>query len=82
MNIEEGKVEGEESKESQEENGPLYRMEVLTSEADALMSSPSKVANNFLPSEGEDNHENDHKDTPIARKVVVEGKGKVVGEGR
>ena len=30
--------------EGEEENGPLYRMEALTSEADALMSSPSKVA--------------------------------------
>ena len=72
MNIEEGKVESKESKESEEENSPLYRMEVLT----------SKAANNFLPSEGEDNHEDDHKDTPIARKVMVKGKGKVVEEGR
>ena len=78
-NIEEGKVEG---KEGKEENGSLYRMEALTSEADTLMSSPSKVADNFVPSEGEDDHEDNHKDTPIARTVMVKGKGKVMGEGR
>ena len=55
---------------------------MLTSEADTLISSPSKAADNFLPSEGEDDHEDDHKDTPIAREVMVKGKGKVVGEGR
>ena len=67
-------------KEGEEENSPLYRMEALTSEADVLMSSPSKVADNFLPSEGD--CEDDHKDTPIGRKVVVKGKGKVMGEGK
>ena len=44
MNIEEGEVEGE---ESEEENSPLYRMEALPSEADALMSSPSRQLTTF-----------------------------------
>ena len=77
MNIEEGEVEGEvEGKEGKEEDGPLYRMEVLTSEADVLMSSPSKAMDNFLPSE------EDHEDNLIARKVAVKGKGEVMGKGR
>ena len=75
MNIEEGKVEG---KEVKEENGLLYRMEVLISEADTLMSSPSKVSDNFLPS----GDQYDHEHTPIARKIAVKGKGKVMGKGR
>ena len=51
-------------------------MDVLTSEADALMSSPSKALDNFLLSE------DDHEDTPIARKVTIKGKGKVMEKGR
>ena len=82
-NIEE---EGKEGKESEEEDGPLYRMEALTSEADALMTFPSKSLDAFLlseePSEDLDNPEDDHKDTPITRKVAVKGKGKVVEKGR
>ena len=66
----------EESEEGEEEEGPLYRMDALTSEVDALMSSSSKALDNFLPSE------DDHEDTPIARKVTVKGKGKVVEKGR
>ena len=42
---------------SEEDGGPLYRMEVLTSEADALMSSPSKVSDNFLPSANKDDED-------------------------
>ena len=37
--------EGEE--EEEEEDGPLYNMEALTSEVHTMMSSPSKVSNNF-----------------------------------
>ena len=55
---------------------PLYRMDVLTLEADTLMSSPSKALDDFLPSE------DDHEDTPITRKVAVKGKGEVVEKGR
>ena len=65
----------EESKEGEEEDGPLYRMDALTSEVDALMSSPSKALDYILPSE------DDHEDTPIARKVAVKGKGKVMEKG-
>ena len=61
-------------------------MEALTSEADALMTFPSKSLDAFLlseePSEDLDNPEDDHKDTPITRKVAVKGKGKVVEKGR
>ena len=78
--------EGKEGKESEEADGPLYRMEVLTSEVDTLMTSPSKSLDAFLPSEepseDSDDHEDDHEDTLIARKVVVKGKGKVVEKGR
>ena len=70
--------------EGKEEDGPLYRIEVLTSGADALVSSPSKASDNLLlreePSEDED--ENDHDDTLLTRKVTVKGKGKVMGKGR
>ena len=66
----------EEREEGEEEDGPLYRIDVLTSGVDALMSSPSKALDNFLPSE------DDHEDTPITRKVAVKGKGKVMEKGR
>ena len=65
-----------EESEGEEEDGPLYRMDVLTSEVDTLMSSPSKALDYILPSE------DDHEDTPITRKVAVKGKGKVVEKGR
>ena len=40
-------IKGEEEEEEEEEDRPLYNIEALTSEADAMMSSPSKVSNNF-----------------------------------
>ena len=80
---------GEEGME-EDDSGPLYRMEALTSEADALMSSPSKALNNFLlsTSEGGEDDLEDLEETPIARKITVKGKAKakevvqVVGKGR
>ena len=39
-------IKGEEEEE-EEEDGPLYNMEALMSEVDTMMSSPSKVSNNF-----------------------------------
>ena len=79
---------GEEGKE--DDSGPLYRMEALTSEVDALMSSPSKASDNFLPStsKGDEDNLEDLEETPIARKITVKGKAKmkevvwVVGKGR
>ena len=83
---------GEEEEEDKEEDdsGPLYRMEALTLEADALMSSPSKASDNFLPStsKGDEDGLEDLEKTPIARKITVKGKVKakevmqVVGKGR
>lgn len=72
----------EEGKEGEKEDSPLYRMEVLTSDVDTLMSSPPKSLDTFLPSEDEDDHEDDHEDTPITRKITVKGKGKVMENGR
>ena len=79
---------GEEGKE--DDSGPLYRMEALTLEADALMNSPSKASDNFLPSMSKGNEEDleDLEETPIARKITAKGKAKakevvwVVGKGR
>ena len=76
--------------EEEENSGPLYRMEALTLEADALMSSPSKASDNFLPSTSKGNEDDleDLEETPIARKITVKGKVKVkevvqvVGKGR
>ena len=71
-------VSGEER--SGEEDGPLYKMDALTSEADALTSSPFKPSGNSASSE------EDVNETPIARKIA-ERKGKakevvrVVGKG-
>ena len=65
-------------KRVEKEDSPLYRMEVLTSDVDTLMSSPSKSLDTFLPSEDED----DHEDTPITRKITVKGKLKVIENGR
>ena len=65
---------------SGEEDGPLYKMDALTSEANALTSSPFKLSGNSASS-GEDVNE-----TLIARKIA-ERKGKakevvrVVGKG-
>ena len=64
-----------------EEDGPLYKMDALTSEADALTSSPFKLSGNSTSSE------EDVNETPIARKIA-ERKGKakevarVVGKGK
>ena len=55
------------------------------SEADAMMSSPSKVSNNFQPSEDKVNLEDDLEKTPTTRKITVRAKGKemkVTGKGR
>ena len=43
----------EEGGKEEDDSGPLYRMEALTSEVDALISSPSKASDNFLPSASE-----------------------------
>ena len=65
---------------SGEEDGPLYKMDALTSEADALTSSP------FKPSGNSTSSEEDVDETPIVRKIA-ERKGKakevarVVGKG-
>ena len=80
---------GEEGEED-DDSGPLYRMEALTSEVDTLMSSPSKALDNFLPSmrKGDEDDLEDLEETPIARKITVKGKVKVkevvqvVGKGR
>ena len=77
---------GEEGKE-EDDSGPLYRMDALTLEADTLMSSPSKAADNFLLSVSEGDKD-DLEETPIARKITVKGKVKekkvvwVVRKGR
>ena len=66
---------------SDEEDGPLYKMDALTSEADALTSSP------FKPSGNSTSSEEDINETLIARKIA-ERKGKVkevvrvVGKGK
>ena len=81
--------EGTEERKKEEEDyddGSLYRMEALTSEVDALLSSSFKASDNFLPSPSEDNVEV----TPIARKIAIKVKVRakvrkevqVVGEGR
>ena len=80
---------GEEGEE-EDDSGPLYRMEALTSEADALMNSPSKALDNFLPSTSKGNEDDleNLEETPIARKITAKGKAKakevvqVVGKGR
>ena len=65
---------------SGEEDGPLYKMDALTSKANALTSSPFKPSGNSASSE------EDVNETPIARKIA-ERKGKakevarVVGKG-
>ena len=79
---------GEEGKE--DDSGPWYRMGALTSEVDALMSSPSKALDNFLLSTSECDEDDleDLEETPIARQITVKGKAKakevvqVVGKGR
>ena len=78
---------GEEGGE-EDDSGPLYRMEGLTSEADTLMNSPSKASDNFLlsASKGDEDDLEDLEETPIARKITAKGKAKevvrVVGKGR
>ena len=65
---------------SGEKGGPLYKMDALTSKANALTSSPFKPSGNSASSE------EDVNETPIARKIA-ERKGKakevarVVGKG-
>ena len=65
---------------SGEEDGPLYKMDALTSEANALTSSP------FRPSGNSASSEEDVNETLIVRKIA-ERKGKakevarVVGKG-
>ena len=72
---------------SDEESGPLYKMDALTSEADALMSSPFKPSGNSALSE------EDVDETSITRKIAerkekakevarVVGKGKQVVRGK
>ena len=76
--------------EEEDDSCPLYRMEALTSEADALMNSPSKASDNFLPStsKGDEDDLEDLEETQIARKITAKGKAKakevvqVVGKGR
>ena len=60
----EGEDEGEEDKD---EDGPLYNMDVLTSEADDLMSSAFKPYH--YPKQSEEDVEEDIEETPIARKI-------------
>ena len=66
---------------SDEEDGPLYKMDALTSEANSLTSSPFKLSGNSALSEEDVNK------TLIARKIA-ERKGKakevarVVGKGK
>ena len=55
---------------SDEESGPLYRMDALTLEANALMSSP------FKPSVNSASSEEDVDETLIVKKIA-EKKGKV-----
>ena len=55
---------------------PLYRIEVLTSDADTLMSSPSKASKEFLLSK------NDTEETQIARRITIKAKAKEVVRGR
>ena len=71
-----------EPEQDDEENGPLYNMDVLTSEPDIFMSSPSGKSDDFvLPSEEEERSVSDSEDveeTPVVRKrEVMKGKGKV-----
>ena len=51
-------------------------MEALTSEAEVLMSSPSKASENFLESE------DDTEETLITRSIAVKVKAKEVVGGR
>ena len=55
------------------------------SELDTMMNPPSKVSNNFQPSEDKVNLEDDLEKTPTTRKITVRAKGKemkVTGKGR
>ena len=79
---------GEEGKED-DDSGPLYRMEALTSEVDTLMNSPAALDNFLLSaSKGDEDDLEDLEETPIARKITAKGKAKakevvwVVGKGR
>ena len=74
--------------ESEEESGPLYRMDALTSEADILISSPSGKSDHYITQseEEEEPTSDDTEETPIVRKIIVmKGKGKevmMVAKGR
>lgn len=66
-----------EMKEEDNNEGPLYRMDGLTSEADMILTSSSKAFNNFvLPSDKEDGSFSSDKDafevkeTLVARQVI------------
>ena len=67
-----------ENKDDEDEDGPLYNMDVLTSEADDLMSSAFKPYH--YPEQSEEDIEEDIEETPITRKIqkrkIVGGKGK------
>ena len=65
-----------------EESGPLYNMDILTSEANIFMSSPSGKSDNFvLPSEEErlsTSDDGDVEETQVVRKrEAAKGKWKV-----
>ena len=65
--------------ESEEESGPLYRMDTLTSEADIFISSPSGKPDHYImqSEEEEEPTSDDAEETPIMRKIIVmKGKGK------
>ena len=81
------KMEPEEE-ESEEESGPLYRMDTLTSEANMFISSPSGKWDDYLmhSEKEEESTSDDAEETPIVRKIVVmkgkEGKVKTAGKGK
>lgn len=69
--------QAEVKEEEEEDEGPLYRMEGLTSEADMILTSPLNASNDFvLPSDEEEGSSSSDEDafevedTPVARKVV------------
>ena len=67
--------------ESEEESGPLYRMDALTSEANIFISSPSGKSDHYImqSEEEEEPTSDDAEETPIVRKnVAMKEKGKEV----
>ena len=75
------------TRDRDDEEGDLFKMDALTSEADmVLMSSPSKKSDEFVMLSEEEDLE-DIEETPVTRRVVaklnklvVKGKGKQVAK--